>query len=256
MKSTRSETLAILDEFRRQAMAHPTIGFSLQTEDKRPLIYHSETPDHKGLLQRLTAVLGQDFAANAMSLDQNRDQLRLFGFAGLPTYSRGNGLHQFLFVNHRPVRDKLLMGALRAAYADVLARDRYPVAALFVDIPAQDIDVNVHPAKTEIRFKDPSLVRGLIVGTLKHALANQGHRAATTPSDGMLRAIEASMAATPLLSPQAFPPKAKDYGYNGLQYQDRSTNTTPSGVYEAHPPLLSQWRKWAQSLILHVNLWV
>jgi DNA mismatch repair protein MutL len=232
MKSTRTETVAIIDEFRRQAMAHPSIGFSLQTEDRRPIIYHPETMDHQGLLRRLGVVLGPEFAANAMNLDQMRDQVRLYGYAGLPTFSRGNGLHQFLFVNHRPVRDKLLTGALRAAYADVLARDRYPVAALFVNIPSNDIDVNVHPAKTEIRFKNPSLVRGLIVGTLKHALSQQGHRAATTPSVGVLRALESSLSSVPLLSPQAFPLSARDYSLRPISFDSTSSFFTPSNVSE------------------------
>jgi DNA mismatch repair protein MutL len=124
--------------------------------------------------------MGRDFEDNALLLAHEREGVRLSGYAGLPTYSRGNSAHQYLFVNGRPVRDRLLQGALRAAYADFLARDRHPLAALFVELDTREVDVNVHPAKAEVRFRDPALVRGLIVGGLRHALAGAGHRAATT----------------------------------------------------------------------------
>ena len=125
-------------------------------------------------------MLGREFEENALLLEHEREGVRLSGYAGLPTYSRGNAAHQYLFVNGRPVRDRLLQGALRAAYADFLARDRHPAAALFVELDPQELDVNVHPAKAEVRFRDPGLVRGLIIGGLRHALAGAGHRASTT----------------------------------------------------------------------------
>ncbi|MGZ3297979.1 MAG: DNA mismatch repair endonuclease MutL [Asticcacaulis sp.] len=180
MKSERSENLAITEEVRRQAMAHESVGFSLELDGKRILRLYREEEGFDGRLRRLAALLGKDFADNALLIDQAREGVRLTGYAGLPTYSRGNAMHQYLFVNNRPVRDKLLAGALRAAYADFLARDRHPLAALFVEIDPQELDVNVHPAKTEVRFRDPGLVRGLIIGALKHALASAGHRASTT----------------------------------------------------------------------------
>ena len=180
MKSERSENMAITEEVKRQAMAHENVGFSLELDGKRILRLHREAAGFEGRLKRLGALLGADFADNALLIDQGREGVRLSGYAGLPTFSRGNALHQYLFVNNRPVRDKLLAGALRAAYADFLARDRHPLAALFVEIDPQDLDVNVHPAKTEVRFRDPNLVRGLIIGALKHALASAGHRASTT----------------------------------------------------------------------------
>ena len=180
MKSERSENMAIAEEVKRQAMAHEGVGFSLELDGKRILKLYGEHPGFDGRLRRLAAILGDDFADNAILIDQGREGVRLTGYAGLPTFSRGNALHQYLFVNNRPVRDKLLAGALRAAYADFLARDRHPLAALFVEIDPQELDVNVHPAKTEVRFRDPALVRGLIIGALKHALASAGHRAATT----------------------------------------------------------------------------
>jgi DNA mismatch repair protein MutL len=180
MKSERAEALAILEEVKRQAMAHEAVAFSLDLDGKAVLRLPAEHPGAEGRLARLSAVLGRAFHANAIRLDQDREGVRLSGFAGLPTYSRGNAAHQYLFVNGRPVKDRLLQGALRGAYADFLARDRHPVAALYVELDAGLVDVNVHPAKAEVRFRDPALVRGLIIGALRHALAGAGHRASTT----------------------------------------------------------------------------
>ncbi|HEY1749887.1 MAG TPA: DNA mismatch repair endonuclease MutL, partial [Caulobacteraceae bacterium] len=180
MKSERAEALAIADEVKRQAMAHAEVGFSLDIDGRRALRLPPEAAGEAGRLARLAAVLGADFADNALALDQLRDGVRLTGHAGVPTFNRGNGAHQYLFVNGRPVRDRLLQGALRGAYADFLARDRHPVAALYLELDPTLVDVNVHPAKAEVRFRDPALVRGLIVGALRHALAGAGHRASTT----------------------------------------------------------------------------
>ena len=186
MKSERSESLAIAEEVRRQAMAHEAVGVSLEIDGRRVLRLAPEHPGPEGRLKRLSAVLGREFEENALLLDHEREGVRLSGYAGLPTYSRGNAAHQYLFVNGRPVRDRLLQGALRAAYADFLARDRHPTAALFLDLDPRELDVNVHPAKAEVRFRDPGLVRGLIVGGLRHALAGAGHRASTTVSAAAL----------------------------------------------------------------------
>jgi DNA mismatch repair protein MutL len=180
MKSARAEAMAIAEEVRRQAMAHEAVGFSLDLDGRRVLRLAPEFPSPQGRLQRLAAILGREFEDNALLIDQTRDGVRLSGYAGLPTYSRGNAAHQYLFVNARPVRDRLLQGALRAAYADFLARDRHPTAALYVELEPDQVDINVHPAKAEVRFRDPALVRGLIVGALRHALAGAGHRASTT----------------------------------------------------------------------------
>ncbi len=180
MKSERAEAMAITEEVKRAAMAHPAVSFSLELDGRRALRLPAETPDEAGRLARLSAVLGRDFAANALSIDESREGVRLLGFAGLPTYNRGNAQQQYLFVNGRPVRDRLLQGALRAAYADFLARDRHPAAALYLELDAGEVDVNVHPAKAEVRFRDPGLVRGLVIGALRHALAAAGHRASTT----------------------------------------------------------------------------
>jgi DNA mismatch repair protein MutL len=186
MKSERAEAMAISEEIRRQAMAHPTVGFALDLDGKKTLRLPGEAAGPAGRLARLAAVLGADFQDNALELDQEREGVRVSGFAGLPTFSRGNAGHQFLFVNNRPVRDRLLTGALRAAYADFLARDRHPVAVLYVEIEPHLVDVNVHPAKAEVRFRDSSLVRGLIIGALRHVLAGAGHRAATTVAEAAL----------------------------------------------------------------------
>ncbi|MBB1180081.1 DNA mismatch repair endonuclease MutL, partial [Pseudomonas sp. FW305-3-2-15-E-TSA4] len=180
MKSERAEAMAISEEIKRQAMAHEAVAFTLSLDGKVALRLPAEHPGDEGRLKRLSALLGRDFEANALLIDQERDGVRLSGYAGLPTYSRGNAAHQYLFVNGRPVKDRLLQGALRGAYADFLARDRHPAAALFIDIDPLYVDVNVHPAKAEVRFRDPALVRGLIVGALRHALHAAGHRASTT----------------------------------------------------------------------------
>jgi DNA mismatch repair protein MutL len=182
MKSERSEALAITEELKRQAMAHEAVGFTLDLDGRRALRLPAEAEGPEGRLARLSAIMGREFSDNALPIEHEREGVRLSGFAGLPTYNRGNAAHQYLFVNGRPVRDRLLQGALRGAYADFLARDRHPLAALYLELDPDLVDVNVHPAKAEVRFRDPGLVRGLIVGGLRHALAAAGHRAATTVS--------------------------------------------------------------------------
>ena len=189
MKSERAETMAVSDTVKRLAMAHPEVGFTLTSESRNMLRVEPELPGEGGQLSRLSAIMGRDFSANALPIDATREDVRLTGFAGLPTYNRGNAQLQYLFVNGRPVRDKLVVGAVRGAYADFLARDRHPVVALFVDIDPAQLDVNVHPAKTEVRFRDAGLVRGLIVGALKYALNDAGHRASTTVAGDALSAL-------------------------------------------------------------------
>jgi DNA mismatch repair protein MutL len=204
MKSERSEALAITEEVKRQAMANPAVGFTLEIDGRRALRLQAEAEGDVGRLARLAAVLGREFADNALLIDHEREGVRLSGYAGLPTYNRGNAAHQHLFVNGRPVRDRLLQGALRGAYADFLARDRHPVAALYLELDPTLVDVNVHPAKAEVRFRDPGLVRGLIVGGLRHALAGAGHRAATTVAMAALGGFRPGGGYTP-------PPRAGGY---------------------------------------------
>jgi DNA mismatch repair protein MutL len=195
MKSARSEDMAIVDTVKRAAMAQPTVAFDLDLDGRKTLRLGAESAGPEGALARLSSILGREFSANALVLDQERESVRLTGHAGLPTFSRGNSAHQYLFVNGRPVRDRLLQGALRAAYADYLARDRHPVAALYLTLDPTLVDVNVHPAKSEVRFRDPNLVRGLIVGALRHALAAAGHRASTTVAQSALRSFTAGASA-------------------------------------------------------------
>jgi DNA mismatch repair protein MutL len=180
LKAERSETEAIRDVVRRLAMTRPDVAFTLAGEERAPLTFPAALPDAAGRLARLGAVLGADFAANAVPVRGGRDGLFVEGFAGLPTFSKANSLSQYLFVNGRPVRDKLLHGAVRAAYADHLARDRHPVLALFVDVDPHEVDVNVHPAKAEVRFRDAGLVRSTVVRALLDALTRESGRAAST----------------------------------------------------------------------------
>jgi DNA mismatch repair protein MutL len=190
MKSQRAEQGQVTDTIKRLAMAHPEIGFSLSDGSRKILDYHPVNGDlFDARLDRLSAIMGRDFSDNALLIEAEREGIKLSGYAGLPTLNRGNAALQFLFVNSRPVNDRMLFGALRGAYRDFLASNRYPLVALFIDVPPELVDVNVHPAKTEVRFQDQGLVRGLIVGAIKHALADAGHRASTTVSDTALGAI-------------------------------------------------------------------
>ena len=190
LKSPRTETSHALDAVNRIAMAHPAIAFTLTDDARTPVRLDAAGGDLlDARLARLAAVMGREFAANALAISAAREGHRLTGYAGLPTLNRANAGKQYLFVNGRPVRDKLLFGAVRAAYQDLLARDRHPVLALFLEVPRGQVDVNVHPAKAEVRFRDAGLVRGLIVGALKHALAEAGHRAATTVAEAALGAM-------------------------------------------------------------------
>ncbi|MBV8776649.1 MAG: DNA mismatch repair endonuclease MutL, partial [Alphaproteobacteria bacterium] len=172
LRSDRSEYAACLDAVKRLAMARPDIGFTLDHEGRRSLSVQpgEERP------ARVAALTDRGLHENSVAVDYTRGNARLGGVAGLPTFSRGVADHQYLFVNGRPVKDRLLIGAVRAAYQDLLARDRHPIVALFIDLPGEEVDVNVHPAKTEVRFRDPALIRGLIVGGLRHALDAAGHR--------------------------------------------------------------------------------
>ncbi|HEX8217074.1 MAG TPA: DNA mismatch repair endonuclease MutL, partial [Allosphingosinicella sp.] len=172
LRSNRSEYAACLDVVKRLAMARPDIGFSLDHEGRRAI---SVQPGEDGPA-RVAALTDRGLTGNGVAIDYVRGNARLGGVAGLPTFNRGVADHQFLFVNGRPVKDRLLIGAVRAAYQDLLARDRHPVVALFVEVPGEEVDVNVHPAKTEVRFRDPGGIRGLIVGGLRHALDSAGFR--------------------------------------------------------------------------------
>jgi len=177
MRSERAENMATSEVVKRLAMAHPMIAFSLTTGERAGLVLSAQPETPEGLLNRLGRIMGREFLDDALPLEGERDGVHLAGFAGLPTLNRPDAGLQFLFVNGRPVRDRLLLGAVRAAYGDLVPRGRHPLLALFVSLPAQDVDVNVHPTKAEVRFRDPAAVRALVVGGLRHALEGAGHRA-------------------------------------------------------------------------------
>ncbi|HTS42278.1 MAG TPA: DNA mismatch repair endonuclease MutL [Xanthobacteraceae bacterium] len=188
LKSDRSEAEAVREVVRRLAMSRPDVSFTL-TGEERDVTWAAALPGAPGRLARLADILGAEFRANAVEVRGERDGVTVEGFAGLPTLSRANALGQYLFVNGRPVRDKLLIGVVRAAYADYLPRDRHPIVALFVTLPAREVDVNVHPAKTEVRFRDNGLLRSLLLHALKEALTRDAQRAATTGGTATIAAF-------------------------------------------------------------------
>ncbi|MEM8827624.1 MAG: DNA mismatch repair endonuclease MutL, partial [Pseudomonadota bacterium] len=202
LKSTRSEIAAIRDTVRRLAMARADVGFRLVHQGRALLDVPPAALDRvPARVERVGAILGRDFTASAAPVDYRREGMVLGGLAGVPTYNRGAADHQYLFVNDRPVKDRLLLGAVRGAYRDLLARDRHPVLALFLDIPHADVDVNVHPAKTEVRFRDAARVRGGIVSALRHALDADSGRTAVSVSDVALAHFQAEEVGGPEISP-------------------------------------------------------
>jgi DNA mismatch repair protein MutL len=208
LKTPRTERDLALDSVRRLAMAYPAIAFTATGDQERLLLRLAACAEPAVTMARrarLAALLGRDFAENSVEIDAERGGFRLSGLIGLPTLNRATPRDQHLVVNGRPVRDKLLVGAVRGAYQDVLARDRHPMVALFLDAPVEAIDVNVHPAKAEVRFRDAALVRGLIVGALRNALAAAGHRASSTVAAAAVAAFRPGLGATAGGSRFAFP---------------------------------------------------
>ncbi len=195
LKTDRTETAAVADIIRRLAMAHPQVRFGFGANSGTLLEFSACDGDEEGRARRIAQVLGQEFGANALAIAAEREGFRLAGLAGLPTFNRGNAQMQYVYVNGRPVRDKLFAGAVRAAYMDYLSADRHPAVALFIDCDYAAVDVNVHPAKAEVRFADPGLVRGLVVGALKQALGGAGHR---TADSGTRAALDMLAARAPL----------------------------------------------------------
>ncbi|MGB3391304.1 MAG: DNA mismatch repair endonuclease MutL [Pseudaminobacter sp.] len=194
MKGERAETTAISDVIKRIAIAFPRVRFSLSGSDRTALELPAVDDAANELLQRISQVMGAEFPENSIPIDAMREGVRLTGHVSIPSYSRANALQQYGYVNGRPVRDKLIGAAIRGAYADVLPRDRNAVTVLFLTLDPAHVDVNVHPAKADVRFRDPGLVRGLIFGAIREALANAGLRAATTGAAGMMGAFRAGPA--------------------------------------------------------------
>lgn len=216
LKSERSENIAAQDVIKRIAMACPAIGFTLATGERGQLRYAPATGEN-GALTRLGDVMGAEFAQNAVAIDATRENVRLRGFAGLPTLNRATAQMQYLFVNGRPVRDKQLLGAIKGAYMDFLARNRHPMAALFIELDPLHVDVNVHPAKAEVRFRDAGLVRGLIVGSIKQALTAAGHRASSTVGTATLDAMRPAQAPRP--SAYSYPPPQPGFAEAATAFQ-------------------------------------
>ena len=228
LKSPRTELAHVEEAVERLALANPQVAFFLSDGGKEILrLPAAPGEESSARLARIAAVIGREFADNAVPIIAEREGVRLSGFAGIPTFNRPTAQMQFLFVNNRPVRDRLLLSALRGAYRDLMAGDRHAAVALFLEVPPEAVDVNVHPAKTEVRFRDPGLVRGLIVGAIRHALAAAGHRAATTVGDAALAALR----------PQGAPAR-------GFAYPPSGGGSSLRGLAEAalgfHAPLAAR----------------
>lgn len=233
LKSERAEGAAAADVVRRLALARPDVAFTLATEDRAPLVFPVRPDDAEGRAARLADVLGAEAGRNVVAVEGAREGVRLEGLAGLPTFSKANSLSQFLFVNGRPVRDKLLIGAVRGAYADLMPSDRYPVLALFLSLDPRDVDVNVHPAKTEVRFRDGGNVRALIVRTLSQALAARAPSTAASMADRLVALARAPEMAPP---PAAWSGNAPDGGW-------QAPGTGAFAGFRPPPGLDYDWRR-------------
>ncbi len=246
LKSDRAENMAISEIIKRIAMANPKVRFTLTGEDRSRLEYANVNgPDAH--LVRMGQVMGKAFRDNAVEIDALRDTVRLTGFAGLPTLNRANSLQQFVFVNGRPVRDKMMLGAIRGAYADYLFGGRHPCVVLFIDLDPHEVDVNVHPTKADVRFRDSGHIRGLVVGAIRQAIANAGHRATNTGGSATLaalrpdgvRATEAGNAlrsGVPSLSGAAGSASASSAAAASAGYR-------PAASYQPAKPLNWDWRQ-------------
>ena len=229
LRTDRAETQSILDVIKRLAMASPSVGFDVHDvsggTSRALLKVLPETGDlFDALHRRLMQILGKEFAENAVAVQAERDGFTLSGYAALPTFSRGAAVMQYMFVNNRPVRDKLLIAALRAAYSDFLSRDRHPAAVLFVDCAPTLVDVNVHPAKSEVRFRQSGVLRGLIISALRHTLAEAGHRASSTVAASMLGAA-----------------RAETMPQQGFSYKmDRPSAAVRAANYQFHAPQFAE----------------
>jgi DNA mismatch repair protein MutL len=211
LKSDRAEGEAIREVVRRLAMSRPDVAFTFVNEERTPITWPAALPGAAGRLARLADVLGGEFRSNAVEVRGEHNGVAVEGFAALPTLTRANALGQYLFVNGRPVRDKLLIGVVRGAYADYLPRDRHPLVALFVALDPREVDVNVHPAKAEVRFRDPPLIRSLLVRALQAALMREGQRAATTGGSATIAAFTPRRGAWDWRNSPARPPDVRRF---------------------------------------------
>jgi DNA mismatch repair protein MutL len=231
LKTERTEISQSIDMLSRLAMAHQAVSFSLTSDGKN--IFRVAPAQER--LARLRDIMGKDFAENSLLLDHKREAATLTGFVSLPTFNRGTSTGQYLFVGGRPVRDRLLLGAVKGAYQDVLAHDRYPMVALFIDLPPSEVDVNVHPAKAEVRFRDSGMIRGMIVGAIKNALAGAGFRASNTVG---IQALERFSAVNNISShlPVSYNSYSPQASYNYSPQPEFAELQEPgSRVFEAQP---------------------
>lgn len=225
MKTEKAEAAAISEIVRRMAIAFPAVRFVLSGSDRSTLEFPATGDDR---LARMAQVLGKDFRDNAIEIDAEREDVGLTGFAGVPTYNRGNSLQQYVFVNGRPVQDKLLLSAIRAAYSETIPSGRYPVAVLSITLDPALVDVNVHPAKSDVRFRDPGLIRGLIIGAIREALTRDGDRAATTGARGMMQAFRSGS-----YRPQPWTPETSPSRPAQFDAILRGLNETPQASFAA-----------------------
>lgn len=223
LKTPQTELSHTVDLLNRLAMSHPSVNFKLLADQR--IVF--EYKPCKTLEERLTQVMGQEFVDNALSLEMSRGEVHIKGYISLPTFNRANAAHQYLFVKERPVKDKILHGAIRAAYQDFLASDRYPLLALFLDLPSEDVDVNVHPAKTEVRFRDSGFIRGTIVSALKQTLAGASHKTSTTVSQAAVYAFRPG--------PSRKPSHSSGYVPQALRPRDTSLQEAPSPLLNETP---------------------
>src|SRR6185436_14889501 len=221
LKSERAENMAISEVVKRLAMAHPSVGFTLTTGERAGLKLVAQPLGPDGHLARLGRIMGRDFLDDALPVDIEREGVRVTGFAGLPTLHRPDPGQQYLFVNGRPVKDKLLIGAVRAAYGDLLPKARYPLLALYVALPPREVDVNVHPSKAEVRFRDPGRIRSLVAGALRQALEAAGHRAT----------VAGGFAVADVLARRGSDPA----GLTPWQHSARSLGSDPQGLTPHRP---------------------
>lgn len=226
LRTAQAEMLAVKQVLARIAMAHPQVRFTLVSEGRTTM----SCPPCTDAAVRIGQIVGEDFSESSMALDSERGGIRLSGYAGLPTYSRGNAQQQYLFVNGRPVRDRLLLGALKGAYADTMMGARYPVAVLFIDAPNEAVDVNVHPQKQEVRFRDPASVRGLLVSSIQSALQAHGRRTAVGSIPAA--AVAMSGASYPSYAPPNFTPQpprhvVRETSFAGLSGWQPQAKTAP-----------------------------